>query len=143
MLEVIKSAWEWTGLKPVAIIDSNSFGNLLVRDEVGAYWRICPEDLKCSVVATNDDEFERLRADPDFMLDWEMSALVEAARQKHGQLTAGRSYCLKTPGVLGGEYAMDNIGTITTEELHSFAGDVALKIKDLPDGQTISFKIEP
>ena len=41
----IRGAWAWAGLEPAAIVDINEFGNVLVLDTVGRYWRVCPEEL--------------------------------------------------------------------------------------------------
>ncbi|WP_208728728.1 hypothetical protein [Leptospira selangorensis] len=54
----------------------------------------------------------------------------------------GRKYCLKVPGTLGGEYKLSNISVISFIELIQFSGDVALQIKDLPDGSKVQLKIE-
>jgi hypothetical protein len=143
MIELIHTSWGWTGIQPVEIVETNPFGNVIVRDKGGAYWRVCPEELQCSVVAGDDIEFEQLMADPEFRLDWEMAKLVDVARRRLGPLFEGRCYCLKTPGVLGGAYAIDNIGTIEVVELLQFAGDVGSQIKDVGDGETVRLEVEP
>jgi hypothetical protein len=51
LVTTIQDAWGWVGIKPAQILGDNSFGNLLIKDEVGLYWRLCPEDLYCKVVA--------------------------------------------------------------------------------------------
>jgi len=58
-----------------------------------------------------------------------------------GSLSEGRKYCLKIPGVLGGEYDGANLATISLVVLVRFSGDVAKKIRDLPDGAKIELKI--
>ena len=47
----------------------------------------------------------------------------------------------EAPGMLGGTYEIENIGTIRIGELISFSGDVANQIKDLPPGSKVEFKI--
>jgi len=143
MIEAICRSWGWTGIQPAEIVQMNPFGNVIVRDEGGAYWRICPEELSCSLIAGDRAEYEHVIADPKFRLDWEMAKLLDLASQHLGPLSDGHCYCLKTPGVLGGEYTIDNIGTIKVGELLQFAGDVGFQIRDLPDGQKIRFKVEP
>jgi len=143
MIEVIRESWGWTGIQPSEIVEMNPFGNVIVRDKAGAYWRICPEELQCSVVAVDDIEYEAVMADPEFRVDWEMEKLVDLAIQHLGPLSEGSCYCLKAPCVLGGEYTIDNIGTINVGELLRFAGDVGYQIRDLSDGEQIRFKVEP
>jgi len=52
-----------------------------------------------------------------------------------------RCYCLKIPSVLGGAYAIHNIGTIYRAELIAASGHIAEQIKDLPDGSKLRLKI--
>jgi len=111
MLDIIRKAWGWTGLDPAEVVAENAFGNLIVRAANGAYWRIRPEDLSCERVARDREEFEVLSSREEFRIDWEMSRLVEQARQMLGTLPAGRCYCLKLWSVLGGRYDAANIGT--------------------------------
>lgn len=70
-----------------------------------------------------------------------MSALVDQATQRLGALAAGRKFCLKIPGVLGGEYGGNNLGTISMEELIRFSGDIARQIASLPDGTPIKLSV--
>ena len=53
LLGQVRSAWGWVGIEPVDLIDDNDFGNLIIEDVGGQYWRLCPEDLYCEVVASN------------------------------------------------------------------------------------------
>ena len=141
MIEAIEKAWGWTGIKPVEVIGENEFGNLLIRDSEGKIWRLSPEDVYCDVVANNDAEYKDLIEDPEFMEDWTMENLVSFAREKLGSLSDTRKYCLKIPGILGGEYGGDNLGTAPLEEIIAFSGDIAKQIRDLPDGTQIKIEI--
>ncbi|WP_307172527.1 T6SS immunity protein Tdi1 domain-containing protein [Massilia sp. 9096] len=109
-LDEVRNAWAWVGIEPVELIDANDFGNLILKDVRGQYWRLCPEDLCCEVVARCREELDRLSKDQDFLSDWYMRGLVDQAFQRLGALAPGRKYCLKIPGVLGGEYGGDNLG---------------------------------
>ena len=55
LLDDVRSAWGWTGIKPVELIDENDFGNLILKD-----------------VHARDQEF---------LADWHMGALVGQAFQ--------------------------------------------------------------
>jgi len=119
---------------------TNAFGNLIVRAIDGAYWRICPEELSCEVVACDAAALDVPWANEDFQIDWQMMQLVNAAQVALGPVDEQRCYCLKQPAVLGGKYDAANFGTITRRELIAFTGDVAEQIKDVPDGASIKFK---
>jgi hypothetical protein len=141
VLNVIRDAWGWVGLDPVEVVGENDFGNLMIKDVLGTYWRLCPEDCYCQVVASSREELDELSTDQTFLEDWHMSALVNEAFVKLGVLPEGRKYCLKIPGILGGEYGGENIGTISLEELVRASGHIAREIKDLPDGAQIRLKV--
>jgi hypothetical protein len=134
MLDIINDAWSWIGLDATDLIASNLFGNVIVRDRHGRFWRICPEELTCEVIAANDQEYSKLWTDDEFQTDWTMGVFLEQAVAKFGPLPPDRCYCLKLPAVLGGEYSTENLGTISRNELISFAGDIAEQIKDVPEG---------
>jgi hypothetical protein len=141
LLDDVRSAWGWVGIEPVELLDENDFGNLILRDVHGQYWRLCPEDLYCEVVANNRDELDRLSNDQEFLGDWYMRGLVDQAFQQLGALAPDRKYCLKIPGVLGGEYGGDNLGTISLDELIQASGHIAQQIADLPDGASIKLSV--
>lgn len=140
MLDTIHKNWGWLGIKPVRLVASNDFGNIIFQSSDGTFWRICPEELVCNQIAANLDEYEALRNDSEFIFDWEMENLVQTAREVVGLIDEHTCYCLVIPGVLGGEYEPDNLSTISRLELIAFAGDVAEQIKDLPDGAQVQFK---
>ncbi|MBU0486774.1 MAG: DUF1851 domain-containing protein [Bacteroidetes bacterium] len=101
IIEAINRGWGWLNVNAVELIDENEFGNLIFRCMNGAYWRILPENPECIKIADNQKEFEKLKSDKDFQLDWQMENLVTVAKQKFGNLGQGRKYCLKIPAFLG------------------------------------------
>ena len=141
MIPVIEKAWSWIGLIPSEVIASNAFGNVIVCDQAGRYWRICPEELTCQIVANSKAELDTLLVDPEFIADWEMPALVEIACASLGPLSPDRCYCLKMPALLGGEYRAENLGTNSRTELIAFSGDVAEQIKNVPDGGKVEIRV--
>ena len=141
LLRELNEYWGWTGLKAVEIVGKNEFGNFLVKHEDGSFWRICPEELVCNIVANNAYDFFKLIEDQDFQLDWEMFELVELARRNLGALEAGWVYYLVIPSVLGGQYEAANIRSVPLRELIHLSGNLALTIKDLPDGAQIALQI--
>lgn len=140
MIEIIKhinESWGWTGLSASHILQINDFGNIIIEDKNGQIWRICPEDLSCTIIAENSVEFEILKNTEDFIIDWDMKNLIELAYSKLGALSTDRKYCFKIPSILGGTYTSDNFGKIKFMELISASGSLALQIKDLPDGSEV------
>ena len=137
----IADAWGWTGIRPIELVAENAFGNLIVRDQEGRFWRITPEELSCEIVANSQSELDHLFQQPDFRTNWDMVALVEVASASLGSLPKGCKYCLKIPAVLGGEYDSANFGCISEIELILASGDMAKQIANLPDGTPVQFRI--
>ncbi|MDR2212530.1 MAG: DUF1851 domain-containing protein [Pseudomonadales bacterium] len=140
LVEEIFQSWSWVGIEPVEVIGENDFGNLIIKDKSGRYWRLCPEDCYCEVIAENRAELDVVLKDQEFLEDWYMENLISLANTQCGPLSEGRKYCLKIPGVLGGEYGGDNLATAPLIELVRFSGDIARQINDLPDGAQITLQ---
>ena len=141
LLTEIENAWGWVGLKPAQVVGENDFGNFIVKDEGGRYWRLCPEDLYCKIVANDRAELDALSQSQEFLQDWYMAGLVAEAREKLGPLRPGYKYCLKISGVMGGEYGGANLAVISVAGLVSASGHIAKEIDGLPDGAQVQLKI--
>ena len=141
IIDAIKESWSWAGIEPAEVVGENDFGNLMIRDVQGRYWRLCPEDVYCKIVAQNHAELDELSTNQDFLADWYMTALVKQAKEKLGTLPQGRKYHLAIPGILNGAYNAENIRTISQFEQIRFSGDIGKQIKKLPDGAKIQLKV--
>ena len=141
IVDEINESWGWVGIEPLEVVGENDFGNLMIKDVEGKYWRLCPEELSCKVVALNRTELDSLSTDQKFLADWYMEALVEASKDKLGPLEEGRKYYMVIPGVLGGEYGISNIKTLPLAELIRLSGDLGKQINDLPDGAQVTLKV--
>lgn len=141
LVDEIRHAWNWIGLDPVEVVCENDFGNLVIKDSDGKYWRLCPEDCRCEVVASNREELDCLSVDQNFLHDWYMKSVVALAADKCGPLDEGRKYCLKIPSLLGGSYEADNMATISLVELVRFSGHLARQTSELPDGAKVKLSV--
>ena len=141
LVDEIRQSWGWVGIEPIEVVGENDFGNLIIKDIDGKYWRLCPEDCYCEVIAADRAQLDQLSTDQEFLHDWYMKALVSLASDTCGPLTEGRKYCLKIPGILGGAYGGDNLATAPLVELVRFSGDLAHQIKDLPPGSQINLQV--
>jgi len=86
-------------------------------------------------------ELDSLWRNDDFVIDWRMEPLLEVARTNLGEREDGQSYCLKIPAVLGGQYAVDNFGKMSTEGLIRFSGDLARQIQNMPEGSKVELRV--
>ena len=141
LIEIIKESWSWVGIEPDEILGENEFGNLIIRDKLDKYWRLCPEDLYCKVIAENREQLDALSTNQKFLADWYMSSLTNQAKEKLGELEHGQKFHLAIPGVLGGEYEIGNIRIISHIEQIRFSGEIAHQIAELPDGAKIKLNI--
>ncbi|WP_269532842.1 T6SS immunity protein Tdi1 domain-containing protein [Chitinimonas sp. BJYL2] len=140
-IEAINESWGWIGIEAEEIVGENDFGNLLIRDKNGKYWRLCPEDAYCEVVAQDRRELDAISANQEFLADWYMSNLVSQAKEKLGPLLPGRKYHLAIPSPLGGAYSAENMRAVPQIEQIRFSGDIARQISTLPDGCQIELKV--
>ena len=141
LVDEIRQFWGWIGLDPVEVVGENDFGNLIIKDVDGKYWRLCPEDCYCRVVASNRQELDALSTNQAFLHDWYMRALVQLAHEKFGPLVEGKKYCLKIPRFLGGEYGGDNLAIAPLVELVRISGNIAKQTQDLPDGAKVRLRV--
>ena len=141
LIHVIRESWGWTGIDPEEVVKENDFGNLVVRDSSGRYWRICPEEAYCKIIANDQTEFDRISETKEFLEDWQMTWLVEMAKESLGSLQDGRKYYLVIPGVIGGAYEASNIRTLRLTELIDMRGAFAKEIDGIPDGTPVKLKI--
>ena len=141
LVDELRQWWGWTGLEPGEVVGENDFGNLIVKDTKGKYWRVCPEDGYCRVIAESRAEFDSISKDQTFLHDWYMRTLVSLAEAKCGPLLDRRKYCLKIPGYLGGEYGGDNLATIPLIDLIRASGHLAHETADLPNGARVRLKV--
>ena len=142
LLESIAKGWSWKLGCPVDLLETNHFGNAIVTNSEGSYYRIMPEEWSCELIATSFEEFTELRKSVEFVHDWEMRHLVTIAESALGPLTESQVYCLVKPGILGGTYTEDNIRKISLRETLDYSGYMAEQIKDVPDGENVEIVIE-
>ncbi|MCW8943715.1 MAG: DUF1851 domain-containing protein [Sedimenticola sp.] len=143
ILNEIKNAWSWVGIEPEEVVVENEFGNLIVKDSTDKFWRLCPEDVYCEVVANSIEEYNALIKNEEFLEDWFMSGMVEEAEKALGKLEPGYKYHMVIPGVLGGEYGGSNVKVAPLNEIVRFSGDLGKQIKDLPGGSEVELKVVP
>ena len=129
LLEAVADGWGWKLGKPLQILATNRFGNAIVKNEVGQYFRIVPNESACRLIARSPDELEKLRQDEGFVRDWEMNGQVALAEAFQGPLAAGQVYCLVVPGMLGGSYTAENIRKSTFGELLAYSGEVTQQLE--------------
>jgi len=141
ILKEVKKSWGWVGIDPIEVVAENDFGNLILKDSKDKFWRLCPEDVYCEIIANSIEEYNELVKDLDFNEDWFMESIVAEAKKRLGPLKEGYKYYLVIPGILGGEYSGSNIQSVPFYEVIRYSGDIGLQVKDLPDGAEVNLKV--
>lgn len=112
-------------------------GQFGIKDEV-----VCsfdPETGESSEVARSIDEWAgKLLDDYSFITGYPIAHQWQTI---NGALAAGSRLVPKLPFVLGGEYALANLVAMEAVEGMRFRGHLAVQIRDLPDGASITFNI--
>ena len=137
----IKKSWNWVGIDPSEVLYVNDFGNIIIKDISNEYWRLCPEEVYCEIIAKNNNELENLFQNQEFSKDWSMSSLAQLARKEFGELKNGYKFSFVIPPILGGKYVLENIKPAPLSEIIGVSGDIGKQIKDLPNGAKIKLKI--
>lgn len=140
ILDEVSAAWGWTGIVPDELVTENEFGNLIIKDPEDKFWRICPEELTCEVVADSIDAYNVLIQDDEFNEDWFMADMVAIGEKKLGELKEGHKFCLVVPGALGGDYDAKNIKSVAFDALIKKSGEVGKQLHDLPEGAEFKFE---
>lgn len=138
VLEIVAAHWAWSGVEADELVVRNDFGNLIVKDKQDKFWRLCPEDVYCSVVADSVDAYNTLIQNDEFLEDWHMIGLVSQAQLALGEREEEEAFCLKVPGILGGDYVGPNVVKVALDELLISAGKLGAHI----DGQAEGAKID-
>jgi hypothetical protein len=71
-VDEINEAWGWVGLNAEEVLGENAFGNLIIRDDEGRYWRLAPQDLCCEPVAEDRAALDALSYNQEFLNGWYM-----------------------------------------------------------------------
>lgn len=82
---------------------------------------------------------QRILADYRAETGW---PLAHEWQQKNGPLPQGQRLMPKIPFVMGGEYHIENLWVGDAVRGMRFKGDVALQIRDVPDGGAVKLKID-
>lgn len=128
LLELVLKAWGWAVPEALEILALSSFGNLLVRCDGDAIWRIRPEDLRAEEVVPITEGPRSWYWDEEGRIDWEAPTWVEAARGTLGPVEVGQCYGFKKWPVLESEHAVENMAIKSIHPWIAVSGDEAKKV---------------
>jgi hypothetical protein len=119
----------------------NRFGDVFAVFEDGSVNMLDVGHGTLSRVADDREDFARKVDLDDNAEEWLMLGLVNKCREAGLTLLDNQCYGYKTPPVLGGEYAVDNVFSISLAEHYSFLSDLYRQTKDLPDGSRVEIVV--
>jgi len=134
--------WHWciSGKFTVWII--NRFGDLFIKKEDGRIYWLALDDGSLTCVAESKDDFSRKMDDPEVANDWLMIPLVDRLVAAGKVLEDGQCYAFVQLPILGGDYTVENVVVRHLEWQFQALGPIFEKLKDVPDGTRVNFRIE-
>ena len=134
-------SWHWIGIEGKRPLFASLFGDVFLEDEDGVWWLDIGRGELVRPRATREEMDVDLasRAGQDEFL---LAALAEAASDAGLRLAADEIYDFRTPPILGGEYAVENLQPLGFEVALSLAGQIHDQVKELPDGAEISLEMD-
>ena len=142
LISAVTDGWSWRLGEPTEIFATNVFGNVIVKNKAGHYFRIMPEEWSCELIARSAVELEAKRKCAEFVHDWDMKQVVMMAERAQGPLEDGEVYYLVIPGILGGKYTEDNIRKISIHEVLAYCGDMAHQLEGARDGSHVKIVVK-
>ena len=116
----------------------NRFGDLFIVLDDGTVHMLDVGGATLKLVADDREHFGTIIDEGNNANDWLMIPLVDKCVAAGLHLSKGQIYSYQTPPILGGDYTVDNAEVCDLEVHFSVLGQIQNKVKDLPDGTTVS-----
>jgi len=113
-------------------------GQFSLKD--GSVWSFEPETGESEVIASDLEAWSQVVLDDIDVMTGRPLAIESATTL--GALEADRRLVPKLPIVLGGEYELANLYLGDPVEAMRFRGDIALQIRDLPEGAEVDLVLK-
>jgi hypothetical protein len=140
--EDICSDWQWLLKNQKSVILVSSIGDIfLLGNDDSVYWLQTDGGI-LTKVAENVTQFEIFLSEPDKIHNWFLPLLIDKLINAGKILKDSEVYSLKTMGVLGGDYSVENIQPTDISVHFALTGQISRQISDLPDGTKVNIKVE-
>ncbi|QFT78816.1 T6SS immunity protein Tdi1 domain-containing protein [Erythrobacter sp. THAF29] len=140
LVETINEAWGWSGITITRVRAQSPMGHLVVSDADDCFYYLDPDGMAIIALGSREDAQAHLDDEEAKQL-WFGGELVASAREVLGEPPEGSVLTLKPHAMLAGEYAPENMCILPLEELIAFSGQIALQLKDLPEGAQFEIKV--
>lgn len=118
----------------------DAFGTQFAVDSKGAVFQFDPETASRTEVAPSIDRWAEV-----ILGDWEIMTgypVLEAWQREHGPLAPGHRLIPRTPFMLGGDFHSTNMIAKPDAVGMRIRAELWRLTKDIPDGQSIVFRVE-
>ena len=136
------STWHWLLPRQFTVWLVNRFGDLFIIKDDGTVHMLDVGVGSLKQVASSKDEFWEKIDEPGRAGDWLAIPLVDALVASGQTLGSGQCYSYRQLPVLGGDYEIGNVIIKDIAFHYAAFGPIHERIKNLPDGTKVTFKVE-
>jgi hypothetical protein len=135
-------SWRWLCPQTLTLLDRNAFGDLFLRDEDGAVFRLDVAGGSFSKVAQSEAQFFDLATMPDKREEWFAEVDTKAAAERG--LTPGAKQCIgfSVPLVFAESGSPETAYVADLYDVVGFLGDLHRQIATLPDGSKVRLRVK-
>ena len=132
--------WGWLVGSSLPILIT-SVGDAFLQNESGEIYWLITDSAEYEKVADSYEEFQGKLQDNELIHEWFLVPVVAQLKERGIELERGKLYGFKQLPVLGGKYEPENFELTDIQVHFAISGQMNFKIKDLPDGTQVNFKI--
>jgi hypothetical protein len=135
------ASWSWLLPPEFTLWLVNRFADLFLVVPDGTVHMLDVGAGTLSQVADSRDDFCNKIDEDDNAKQWFMIALVDRMVATGVVLQTGQCYGFKRPPVLGGDYAVENVGSLPVWDYLGAYGSIYEQLRDVPDGSQVVLKV--
>jgi hypothetical protein len=124
-----------------SIVIVTSMGDMFIESQNGQILFLSYDGGDLEIVAENRDELQLFLTDNEKLDNWFLPLLFGKLITAEKYLKPNEVYSLKTLGVLGGEYTVENIEPTDISVHFGIAGMICKQIWDKPDGTKVNIRV--
>lgn len=136
------ASWHWLLPSKFTMWMMNRFGDLFLKTDDGKIHRLALDDGSFTVLAESKERFCDKLDEPGVANDWFLMPLVDELVAAGKILKEGQCYAFIQIPILGGDYVVENVAVRDVAYQYAALGPIFEKLKDVPDGTRVDFKIQ-
>jgi hypothetical protein len=137
----VLASWSWLLPPQFDLWLVNRFADLFLVLPDGTVHMLDVGSGTLTKLADSRDDFTAQLDEDDNANEWLMIPLVDKMVAAGVVLQPGECYGLKTPPVLGGDYAVENAGSLPVWDYLGACGSIHEQLRDVPDGAQVVLKV--